>query len=1523
MSFLLPKVPDTRTEGPRLESLSAPASNYGAFLNNAQGTVRINGQVIWSSDIREEVIESSQDVGGKGGGGGTATTVSYKYFVDFAVAFSRGRAKQLIKLWGDSKILFNAQNSGPGRQREGVSFRFYDGLETQLPDDLIKETNADAPAYRETVYIVFENFPLADFGNRIPAITALINYESLGGTPYTINNFTQQTQGAGSFRSGVNHQLGKIYVPRSSGQSSGINQFNINTGLFEATYPVVGNEVLNSDHRLRVNSVDQFTGNVSVSTFESLIINISSFARLSHVLPAGASGPGGLATSTFRLNQERFFPGHQFENEPAPGKYGGILFSLFALGQVWTAYLSRGNLDNSTLAIRGNDMRTNMKPIGLWTGAGQIMTTFVDPFPGSGKVFGAQWADNGTTITLYEYNIIPQAPPEISSITRTARGTISASQIGVSSFTNAPFINFNVDLMYDEVVPGFVMVVPTNAGFRAIKVDDQGNLAWNLPVPIFPQSDLTSGVVLYDDGTQGDNNDKLSDGKYIYSHNNRLVAIDTISGQFLSGLDGSAQISNLPGDRQFYSGPNGCMISLSTSPTAQLTHVCLGNATERDTTLGNIVRQTSLERGLTDSDIDVTALTDIVPGWIVNSPTRGDQALKPLSEIFQFDPVEVDGKIKFVKRGGASVESITEDQMVAKGENSPYTEVKKQARELPNEVNIGFIQKGNKYEPGSASAREINNPELIFASDNVETFEAPIVHRQQRMENQADKILTERKLGAREASFDLPWRHLARTPTDVMTITYDSGFQYEARITQFNINPDLTLAVRVKSQASSSFADLDQNADAGLDQADVLPIVAPMLGNIFDMPLARDADFQLGAPAYYFTGYPQTVDPTATYRGGTLMQSPSSGLWVPVAALDNGTPTFTVTSVLPTLNEADYWTIDDTTTITVQMLFGTLSSVTEEQFLNDQSLIAVRKANNEVEIIAFKNATLTATGTYTLQRIARGRRGTEVFGTGHAANEIGVFLNTDRVDIFQTTQAQVGSTLNYRPVSLGQLVEDAALRQISFQGTGRSIKPYAPVNLAVTENTGKDFVFTWTRRNRLYADWVESSDTVPLTDSPESYDYEILRGTTVIKTGNVTTPTVTLTRAERIAAQVTAPQDLILRVWQRGPAIGRGFQAERTFTNVGSVIDPGAKQYWRIVVNSVYDQSGVTTNTTIAEMEMRNLAFQADLTGSGTPLASAGTAANAFDNNTANVWTAAVGSNVGYNFGSAQVVGAIAITRVTGAANYNQAPQNFTVEYSTDGTNWFKAADVQIPDQYWNQTTNDTFVWAAPWRSLTMLLIHMDGSNGQTTFTDSSVYNRTLTRVGNTDVRNTAPLKFGGFAEFDGGNDGINVAYSDDILLKNRQFGMDCWIYQYSTSGFRAMATHYDNSPAFRSFTWDIHNGNRMRFAFTEDGSTFSNFPDTGATLTLPNNTWHHVAVDRDANDDFRLYLNGTMVDKRSAGGRTLIIPPSSVDFRLGVTDSLANDFSGRIDEFRLVVGQPIYGSDAGYTVPTAPYPNP
>ncbi len=153
--------PGQRIEGARLENLAVTTSTEGAVIPRVWGRMRLGGNIIWATDFTEHVTTSTS--GGGKGGGSKVTTTSYTYTASFAVALCEGPISGIGRVWADGKPL----------DLTGVTWRLYAGDETQDPDPFIeaKMGTGNAPAYRGTAYVMFEELDLTAFGNRIPQLS--------------------------------------------------------------------------------------------------------------------------------------------------------------------------------------------------------------------------------------------------------------------------------------------------------------------------------------------------------------------------------------------------------------------------------------------------------------------------------------------------------------------------------------------------------------------------------------------------------------------------------------------------------------------------------------------------------------------------------------------------------------------------------------------------------------------------------------------------------------------------------------------------------------------------------------------------------------------------------------------------------------------------------------------------------------------------------------------------------------------------------------------------------------------------------------------------------------------------------------------------------------------------------------------------------------------------------------------------------------------------------------------------------
>ena len=199
------------------------------------------------------------------------------------------------------------------------------------------------------------------------------------------------------------------------------------------------------------------------------------------------------------------------------------------------------------------------------------------------------------------------------------------------------------------------------------------------------------------------------------------------------------------------------------------------------------------------------------------------------------------------------------------------------------------------------------------------------------------------------------------------------------------------------------------------------------------------------------------------------------------------------------------------------------------------------------------------------------------------------------------------------------------------------------------------------------------------------------------------------------------------------------------------------------------------------------------------------------------------------------------------------------------------------------------------------VLLHMDGSNGSTTFTDSSSNAITVTGYGNAQI-STAQSKFGGAsAYFDGSGDYLLTASSlAPLQMGTGDFTVEAFIRPTSS------VASYKSLIGLTSSDTDT--------LYILSGQLVWYISGTAAG-TIAVDTWYHVAASRQGTS-LRVFIDGTLVNT-STNSNNITTGRLSV----GATGSLAGEFfQGWIDELRITKGVARY--TANFTPPTAAFPD-
>jgi hypothetical protein len=206
----------------------------------------------------------------------------------------------------------------------------------------------------------------------------------------------------------------------------------------------------------------------------------------------------------------------------------------------------------------------------------------------------------------------------------------------------------------------------------------------------------------------------------------------------------------------------------------------------------------------------------------------------------------------------------------------------------------------------------------------------------------------------------------------------------------------------------------------------------------------------------------------------------------------------------------------------------------------------------------------------------------------------------------------------------------------------------------------------------------------------------------------------------------------------------------------------------------------------------------------------------------------------------------------------------------------------------------------------TSLLLNFNGSNGSTTFTDSSGNGLTVTGFGNAQI-STAQSQHGGSSLLlDGTGDYLTVATST-LLDLPADFTVEFWVRPSAAITTNGFVTR-PNSGGINPIRIDTISG-QLRVSASSNGSSFA-FNMIGGTFTA--NTWQHVAVTRQGNV-WRSFIGGTQVGTTTSS----ITPYTSTDpVIIGARTTSVFFFNGYIDDLRIKKGEALY--TASFTPPTA-----
>lgn len=213
----------------------------------------------------------------------------------------------------------------------------------------------------------------------------------------------------------------------------------------------------------------------------------------------------------------------------------------------------------------------------------------------------------------------------------------------------------------------------------------------------------------------------------------------------------------------------------------------------------------------------------------------------------------------------------------------------------------------------------------------------------------------------------------------------------------------------------------------------------------------------------------------------------------------------------------------------------------------------------------------------------------------------------------------------------------------------------------------------------------------------------------------------------------------------------------------------------------------------------------------------------------------------------------------------------------------------------------------------TVLLLHCDGTDASTTFTDSAQGGNaphTVTVNANAQV-DTAQKKFGtASALFDGTDDYLNLDGDTDFAFGSGDFTIECWVRRNATGAIHML---YDSRPAATQGLYPTIyvNSSDVLLYFTNSADRIT------GTTTLSSGQWYHVAVTRSGTST-KLFLNGTQEGSTYTDSNTYLNGASRPVIGASGYSVTILELNGWIDEVRVSKGAARW--TANFTPPASPY---
>ena len=1245
-------LPGARQYGPRINDLAVMSSAPGQVIPLLWGTMRLGTQIIWSSGLQE----TSHTQSAKGG----PSTTTYTYTVSFAAGVCQGPAV-VSRIWGDSKLVYNkggADTNNRGTWNTSTTYNIndlvsytdphdtnsktatytyiclvtnigqvptnggfwavdlvdssanatkysiptvYPGTETQTADPtIVAAEGADlTPAYRGLCYLVWEDFPLADFGNRLPNMRVEVTSNGTttqsitqipwtpSGTPPVPNWVVLDPQGATcwSFTGGN----ASCYIERidlgsngvvASGQLDMTTLSNWNGGSGGVVAGCGGVMCVDNDGNLwgfgRVNSIPGMVG-IDGWTFKAIsffpffntptsgnnvcnsVVAIQSFVSTqtgrSYIVGYGNQSYASLESSVgyivFCLDTQAML-GNTFNPLQPQNSYPPLV------GMWYWVY--PGEQLSPPLWPPGTPP-VNPTPPGYYVELIPLQSTpVIDPTTGNCFfLFGAQYYYGGgggptdlwiiaTVNVLGETTVLDTSLPDGPVFVETV---VSTFEPGVGGYPVSAGVG---RAMFWNAADGTLIVMTSTGAWLRIQpgsttILEQVGGAGN------PQFYVSGGTI---------------SGSWMGNFTgSACVVASMMSGQVLDGI----LLAPDPDDPAH----NTLVVSAVDFTTIEtLDPGTFPNAPSGGSAwMGNTGQQSVVYESSTNSVLCVSATKFFVYRiYLDRISTAGLTA-----DIIVADICKLAGLDSTTYNTAALAGTAVEGYVVAS--LSP-------AKDMINALGQAFFFEGRESDfvlqflpRGQNPVLSVPETDLGQARDNTEmqlmlgqeqdvpksveiVYVNPFTDYQQGTQKKIRHSRTKKTLNLTSVSLPIVmtasqaaqlaqkmmwtaesqrrayntnfWKALYMRLDPCDVIQFAyHGMELVGRVTESTVGQNFVSAIKLGGEDSNSYVSTVTGNEGQFVGQTLTGIVNTLLW-MLDLPYLRDVDADAtGNTGYYFAMAPSA---TGTWSAGVLYESANNTTFNQVDSVTTSISYGIAQNVLAAPQSPASW--DYTSVLTLKMVQGAApTGDTPLDVLNGTNVAVLYPS---LEIIQFTTVTDNPDGTITLSELLRGRRGTEWACAAHYVGEKVLFPLTGGIKHEQVPLSDINSQLYYKGVTAGQDINAGTTQTVTL--VGRDLKPYSPTT-PVGQLSAGNWTIGWNRRTRLGGNLADLTGVVPLAEDGQGYQVDILKlvsgNLTVVRSFVVVTNSVTYTAAQQTTDFGSPQTSIQVNVYQISGQVGKGF----------------------------------------------------------------------------------------------------------------------------------------------------------------------------------------------------------------------------------------------------------------------------------------------------------------------------------------------------------------------------------------------